>query len=212
MPRALLTISVPERLWLGEFTRQYPDATFTILTAFPVADSGVALAEITADDLDAVLSDMEAREEITELDLLGRPDSKALVQFETADPLLLVPIKESGALLDLPFEVRDGEVHWEVTASRGRLSELGDQLRLLDIDFVVESVTQLVETDRLLTERQSKLVEAAVEEGYYDTPRNCTLTDLADSVGIAKSTASETLHRAEEKIIKKFAEDSEPIE
>ncbi|MFB6308290.1 MAG: helix-turn-helix domain-containing protein, partial [Haloarculaceae archaeon] len=31
----------------------------------------------------------------------------------------------------------------------------------------------------------------------------------ADAVGIAKSTCSETLHRAEEKIIKRFVEETE---
>jgi len=56
----------------------------------------------------------------------------------------------------------------------------------------------------LLTETQTELVETAIEQGYYDTPRTCSLTDLGREVDIAKSTASETLHRAEEKIIKQF--------
>jgi predicted DNA binding protein len=43
-----------------------------------------------------------------------------------------------------------------------------------------------------------------VERGYYDTPRTCTLTELADHLGIAKSTASERLHRAEGAIIRAF--------
>lgn len=47
---------------------------------------------------------------------------------------------------------------------------------------------------------------AAVEAGYYDTPRTCTLTELADEVGLAKSTCSEILHRAEEIIVKEFIE------
>jgi hypothetical protein len=95
-----------------------------------------------------------------------------------------------------------------VTATRDRLSALGDQLRELGLEFDVESVTQRVETDRLLTDRQATLVETAVEAGYYDTPRSCTLTDLAERAGIAKSTASETLHRAEGKIVKQFVGDT----
>ena len=47
----------------------------------------------------------------------------------------------------------------------------------------------------------------AVDHGYYDTPRACSLTELAEEVGIAKSTCSETLHRAEETMIKQFMED-----
>jgi predicted DNA binding protein len=44
----------------------------------------------------------------------------------------------------------------------------------------------------------------AVEQGYYDTPRGCTLTELSDELGLAKSTLSERLHRVEEKVVKEF--------
>jgi predicted DNA binding protein len=48
------------------------------------------------------------------------------------------------------------------------------------------------------------LLRTAVERGYYDTPRRCTLTELAEALDMAKSTCSETLHRAEGKITKQF--------
>lgn len=41
-------------------------------------------------------------------------------------------------------------------------------------------------------------MNAVIERGYYDTPRRCTLTELADELDLAKSTCSERLHRAEE--------------
>ena len=72
-----------------------------------------------------------------------------------------------------------------MTTTQDRLSTLGDQL---------------------LTERQQGLVRTAVDAGYYNTPRECTLTELAEIVDIATSTASETLHRAEAKIITQFVE------
>jgi len=209
MPRAVLTVHIPDRVWMGRLTRRHPDAEFRILTAFPDGDHGTAMAEVTVDRPGEVLQDMDDCEEVVDLELLGRPGPEALVQFETSEPLLLVPVRKSGALLDLPFEVRDGRASWEVTATRDRLSTLGDQLQALGISFEVESVTQGVEADRLLTDRQSTLVETAVEEGYYDTPRDCTLTDLAAEVGVAKSTASETLHRAEGKIVKEFVDEVE---
>ena len=66
-----------------------------------------------------------------------------------------------------------------------------------------------METDHLLTDRQRTPVETAVAEGYYDTPRDCTLTELAEEVDVAKSTASETLHRAEGKIIEQLVGETE---
>ncbi|MDZ7688314.1 MAG: helix-turn-helix domain-containing protein [Halobacteriales archaeon] len=58
--------------------------------------------------------------------------------------------------------------------------------------------------DETLTEKQRALVEKAVKMGYYDTPRRCSLTELAEECGIAKSTCSDTLHRAEERVLKEF--------
>jgi len=59
----------------------------------------------------------------------------------------------------------------------------------------------------LLTDRQRELLLAAVDAGYYDTPRECSLTDLATELDMAKSTVSETLHRAEGTIIEEFVAD-----
>ena len=207
MPRAVLEIHVPEDVWIGALTRQHPDVVFRILAAFPDEENGVALAEIEGPNLQSVLAEMEDTAEVIDLELVGKPEGSVLVQFETSDPFLLLPVRDSGALLDLPFLVANGRASWEVTATSDRLSRLGDQLRTLNVEFDVHSVTQLVETNRLLTEKQAELVQTAVDEGYYDTPRDCSLTDLADAVGIAKSTASEMLHRAEEKIIKEFVDD-----
>jgi hypothetical protein len=207
MPRAELTLTIPEDVWIGSLSRSYPAAEFRILAAVPGGDTGVGLAEITAEDLVGVLGEMDDSESVTSLEILQRWEDTALVQFETDDPLLLFPIQGSGIPLEMPFRLTDGEARWEITAPQERLSALGQQLEEFGIPFHVERVSQHVETDQLLTQRQLDLVEAAVEQGYYDTPRDCSLTDLAEEVDIAKSTCSETLHRAEEKIIKEFVEE-----
>jgi predicted DNA binding protein len=106
----------------------------------------------------------------------------------------------------MPFTIRDGQAEWELTAPQHRLSELGTQLEEFGIRFTVDEIRQQVEPERLLTDRQLGLLLAAVERGYYDTPRECSLTELAESEGLAKSTCSETLHRAEEKVVKEFLE------
>ncbi|MFW5918296.1 MAG: helix-turn-helix domain-containing protein, partial [Haloferacaceae archaeon] len=179
---------------------------FTILSAFPAEDGGVGLVELTADDPDAVLVDIRGYESITELDLLQRHEETALVQFETTMPLLLLPIQGSGIPLQMPFSIQDGRAEWELTTPHRRLSELGDQLRQFGISYTIEEITQQLEVEQLLTDRQSRIVQQAVEPGYYDTPRECTLTELADELGIAKSTCSEILHRAEGKIVKRFTD------
>jgi len=210
MPRATLTLTVPEGVWIGDLSREHPDARFRILSALPGEGTGVGLLELSAPDLVAVLQGMEENPEVVELEPLARSDDSVLVQFETSEPLLLEPMQGSGVPIEMPFDIVDGRASWEVTAPQDRISALGEQLDAFGIEFRVEHLHQHVTTEQLLTDRQRRLITTAVELGYYDTPRECTLTDLADELGIAKSTCSETLHRAEGKIIKQFAAEDPP--
>lgn len=204
MPRATLTITVPESVWIGSISWDHPETQFRILSALPGDEAGVGLVEVTGPGLSAVLNEIEQSGEVRDLKVLKRHEETALIQFETTDPMLLFPIMSSGIPLEMPFDLQGGKAVWDVTTSQDRLSELGDQLDAFGIQFTVEAVRDHLPTDHLLTDGQRSLVERALDLGYYDTPRECTLTELADDVGLAKSTCSETLHRAEGKIIQEF--------
>lgn len=177
-----------------------------MLAAFPAEETGVGLLEVTAPDLPAIVGAMDAHDEIARLDLHRATEDTALVELETIAPLLLFSVREAGLPLELPFTIRDGEADVEITAARDRLSAFTAQLEAFGMTFDVEYVRELVNSESLLTDRQQELLDAAVEAGYYDTPRECSLTDLAEDAGVAKSTASETLHRVEEKIVKEYVE------
>ena len=51
-----------------------------------------------------------------------------------------------------------------------------------------------------LTARQLEAVVAAFEVGYYDVPRRAPLSDVADTLGVAESSASLLLRRAERSV------------
>ena len=205
MPTAKLHITLPETTWIRTLSESYPDAEFRVLAALPADDdTGVGLVEVSAPDLPDVVGEMDDAEGVLRLELLEASAESALVEFETADPLLLLSVSESAVPLELPLTVQDGEAELDVTASRDSLSTLAGQLETFGMSFDVEYVRELSDSEHLLTDRQRRLLDVAVEEGYYDSPRDCTLTELAEEVGVAKSTASETLHRAEGKIIKQY--------
>ena len=210
---AAAEIDLPTDLWIGSISREYPSATFRILSALPGEETAVGLVEVTAQDLAAVIGDIREVAETRELNLLRRHEDTALIQFETTDPTLLFPVVGSGVPLEMPFELRDGSARWEITTTQDRLAALGEQLDAFGIEYTVREIRYHLQTEQLLTERQDSLLRRAVEEGYYDTPRTCTLTELAEQAGLAKSTCSETLHRAEGKVIKAFlSEDGDEAE
>lgn len=55
-----------------------------------------------------------------------------------------------------------------------------------------------------LTDKQLEVVRVAYSMGYYETPRNCTLRDLAEVFGISKAAVHMRLRSAEEKIIEEL--------
>ena len=207
-----LTLDVPARAWIGDLSREFPDARFRIRSAQSCDDVGVGFVEVltTDSDPDAIVERMEAYDEVYTVEVFQRGADRALIQLEADDPLLLRVLDRTGVPIEMPFEIVDGEVDWELTTTRNRLSTLADELERSDIGFMVEHIWESVQFDRILTERQAEVVATAIDLGYYDSPRGCTQGELADELEMAKSTCCEILHRAEERIIKQFEDGDQP--
>ncbi|MCU4753232.1 helix-turn-helix domain-containing protein [Halobacteria archaeon AArc-curdl1] len=206
MAQATFTVTLPERLWVREVSSAHPETCFHVIAGVPGADTGFALVRLTGPNLAEVLEDMDDHDQLTEISLIQWSDNEATVHFETTAPLLLFSSRNSGMPIELPVKIRDGEATMEVTGSRARLSQLAEQFSQFGLQYHVDNVQERLHDSQLLSERQQELIVAAVKHGYYDTPRCCSLTELAERLGIAKSTCSETLHRAEEAIVKEFVD------
>lgn len=205
MPTARLRIQVPEGVWVSDVSRSHPDVRFRVLTAQVADGSGVGVVELRGPEpqVDEAIEEAFGHPTLEEVEVLEDAEDATLLQFETKAPLMMRAASESGAPFETPFEIKDGEGVWDVTSARSSLSNLGRRLDDLGVEYEIEHV-RTVEGGSLLTDRQRELVELAIMEGYYDTPRKATLSEVAEAAGLAKSTASETLHRAEEKIVKDY--------
>jgi hypothetical protein len=214
MPQARLLVDLPDGPWIADVSREFPDAGFRVLAAVPGESAGFALVRVTARDADAVLSAMEGHDALTAVSVMAREDGVATLRIETDAPLLLLAAKRSGLPIEMPLDIEDGVAEVEVTGEHERVAEMGRRLRELGLEFEVERVRQRVDPARLLTDRQRELLLAAVDLGYYDVPRRATQTEVADHVGIAKSTCSETLQRVQRTVIREFVDDlpSRPLE
>jgi len=75
-------------------------------------------------------------------------------------------------------------------------------------DSVETTVLEVGEYDRRrprvtsdVTDRQLEAARAAVDAGYYERPRDASLADVADRLGVAESTASTLLQEAESRVM-----------
>lgn len=207
MPYAKLTITIPDFVWISEVSRAHSDTRFRVLAATANTTTGVARLEIVGDDPPAVCRKIRSYDSVTDLTLLGTEPGENRVQVETTMPLLLTALQDAGVPIRMPLEVREGQLSLEVTIPQETLSKLGAILDKVGIRYTVERIQQEVESGSLLTERQQWALDEAIERGYYDTPRRITLVELAGELDIAKSTCSEILHRAEERVLKDYRTD-----
>jgi hypothetical protein len=109
---------------------------------------------------------------------------------------------------------RENEYEWRILmrndANVGRLydamqAELPDGL-CVNLSHLTEPThwTDEAITAAKLPYEQRESLELAVEHGYYQTPRETSLSDLADTVEIPQSTLQYRLQRAESWLASKF--------
>jgi len=212
MPHAQLTLTIPDSVWISEVSRSHPNTRFRVLAATANMATGVARIEILGNNSEAVCDEFREYDAVTNLTIFEADSEMTRVQVETTVPLLLTSLQDAGVPLEMPFEVKDGKMALEVTIPQETLSDLGETLDEFGIQYTVERIQQEIDSDSsLLTERQQWLLDEAIERGYYDTPRRTTLVDLAEELDIAKSTCSEILHRAEERVLKENRSDDQDI-
>jgi predicted DNA binding protein len=111
---------------------------------------------------------------------------------------------------------RGNEYVWRVlTRDGGGAGELYDQMVENFPEDVSISLAQVSdpthwgECDRSDTDvsyEQRAAIEAAVDAGYYETPRDTTLAEIADETGIARSTLQYRLQRAESWLAREFVD------
>lgn len=204
MSRTRLRVRLPTDSWLGAVSRASPEATLRVTGTVAADEGDVTALTVTGADRPRVVEALRDREDSVRTEVVERGRAEAIVRVTGPPPSYVAAARRAGVPLESAVEARDGRATLAVVDDRERLSAFGR--RLAAEGATVESAGG-DESEPVLTRAQRELVRAAIEAGYYDTPRECTLTELAADRDIAKSTCSETLHRAEGRVLRRFVED-----
>lgn len=112
-------------------------------------------------------------------------DSTASTPDEPIHVRLLAPDAEGFTELAVALERLDGDVQI-LSVARNNPSD-GDRTETVRLD--------------VLTEKQRETVLLALKMGYYSTPREATIGDIADRIGVSESAISQRLRRAECRLV-----------
>ncbi|MEZ3163004.1 helix-turn-helix domain-containing protein [Halorubrum sp. RMP-47] len=224
MSRTELRLDLPTGSWLGDASRAVPSATLRVAETIAVDDAGgpgvddrvetngnaaatVLVGGTDRDRVERALADHDRVERVTAVRRRG--DVRTLRVVGEA-PAYLPAARAVGLPIESAVEAADGRATVTVVGDQDRIEAFGRRLASDGVTVGV-AATGTDGSDRTLTEAQRELVFEAVRAGYYDTPRRCTLTELAAANDIAKSTCSETLHRAEGRVMRRFVDGDGPF-
>jgi predicted DNA binding protein len=186
---------------------------------------GLFAIEVAEGDYDDVVETIREHESTTSLDVLetysiGGTDRVSATLFIRSQHFEYTPLQlllhEGFVPLGGFGELDNGTESFDLLLTdRENLSEAVDLLERfgpVKIEYVstnfqreiTPSVTEWSELFETITPRRRLVLNKALEEGYFEIPRGTTLQAIADDLGIAKTTASQHLRKAEQNIMQFF--------
>jgi len=204
MIRARFRIVVSEGVWISEVSTSFPDATFRLLTGVPKGDRALELGEVRTENPERVTDAIRAHPDISEYDQLYADDRRAIGQYEADERALYEFLWESSLPPEFPVVVENGEMEFDLTATREQFEAFSAALDETGRRYDLLALVHTDEQDTLLTDRQREYLTVAHRHGYFEVPRECTLADLADTLGVDKSSASGTIRRGAGRVIGQY--------
>ena len=192
-----IEVRLPDGHWAGEATRDNPSSILQIIETMPLS-KGRGTAQISTDEL--LLDQLENLSGIESVNLLG--ENKATVTIASGGGGFIKALRVVGVVPRTPFEVIDGWADWTIQCSSNQVKQLIEQIKIDEIPMRLKSTRS--NTEKLLTTRQSQIFELAKRKGYWNIPREISITQLAELTGSSKSTISVMLHAIESKIVDTF--------
>lgn len=176
------------------------------------------------------LQTLQNHRNMDEIELQSKKDNVARITSVIEQTNAMETIQRNDGYITGPFQIEDGSERWHVgfdnddEADR-TLSELErsneftveardefNTTTLFDLLENSNSIRHLLDGCRSLTETEQETLTTAATEGYYNTPRETTLSDLADQFDISKTAVSMNLRRGERKVLEAAMEALTDIE
>lgn len=202
MPQATLLLVPPEGTPLRDVGNQ-ADATLHVVGASVYRDPPTLLISCRGSDAGDAARDLRDHEATTDGAVVHDVADEAQVHCRAPSPSLLA-VAEADVAFEPPLVVRGTRAELTVRTTDDALSALHRTLEASPVEFEVRSVHASVESPRLLSDRQERVLRAAVEAGYYAVPRETTVEAVAADLDLATSTVSETLARAERRLATRY--------
>lgn len=203
-----LLITFPNKLWLGNVSRKFPYHQFEIKSFIPISQKpfiGNSLVAIKGSDPSQILPFINEEQSLLSYFIMDESSTQITINTQTKDQFLLKTIIKNHILVKFPVVIVKGVGTFFIDASRQHIDKFIEALNTRCLNVELKNISSYGnEEDFLksgLTNRQFFVYTRAKEEGYYNSPRDITLTELAVKLDIAKSSLSSMLQRIHKKLL-----------
>lgn len=210
-------VTVPtDTFALASVFQRFPDAVVEFESVVPLQnrqDTSTPLVWIGGVDPDAVLTAMREIDDIDVVEHLATTDENTLFELEWSDELdgIVEPLLDSGGRI---LAARGTADHWTFTLlfdSHVSLSEFNMAVTNNGIPVTLHRLSNStvkqepgdVGGERSIPTNHRDTLLLAYYSGYYETPRECQLADLAAKEDVSDSALSKRLRRATASLIER---------
>lgn len=196
-----------EQFALAETFGQVPDLYVEIERfAAQESDSAMPFVWVTTDDFEAFEEALSGDPSVETFDVLAEFEDERFYRMNWIDEVELVMhllLEEEGAIT----QARSNGDTWSLQVmfpDHDSLSRTYDFCDEQGLDLTVDSIYRLDNDEKSqfgLTESQYTTLAEAKDLGYYDVPREATMSELADSLDVSHQALSERLRRAHENLV-----------
>ena len=182
-----------------------PDVTLELQEWRPADETVLWFLWARGEDLDRVTDEFHALSHVADVTVVNDAGSVRLYRVSIR-PNIEIPPDEmlaDGTLTQGYIEPDCLRLTGRVSG-RDMLTGVWNYLRERDIDVTVDSLRRAADEDRerRLTDSQFEALVTAHEMGYFDESERVTHSEIADELGISRSSLSERLRRAEHELVR----------
>ena len=202
--RARFRLVLGDGLWVTDVSTSFPEATLRLLTGVPKGDRALELGEVRAENAARVADAIRRHPDIRTYEQLYADDRRVFAQYEADERGLYEFLWASSLPPEFPIVVENGAMEFALTATQEQFEAFGSALDDTGRTYDLLSLVHTDERDAVLTDRQRECLTVAHRQGYFTVPRESTLAEVADELGVDTSTASETIRRATARVVERF--------
>ena len=196
------TFTVPsDEFPLGTALGQLPDVRIELERLIPAQDVVIPYFWVRGTEVDDIESEFTEHPGVNDIRFVDSVDDEYLLRVEWAvdyDDVLTVLtevdvplIKATGRVQQWTFEVR-GDDRSDIAAFQRRCRELDIPITLTKLHALTPVEAGVEAT---LTDTQQEALVLAYERGYFESPREITLEELGDALGISQQAVGSRIRR-----------------